>query len=92
MKNRLFAGSSSEDAMLIKTQLEGEMYERLQRHDRVVALPRPFVFSLSDPGTGHDCSLIFYDNAGEHFEPGIANEESPGTLPRGEFLGYLFSL
>ena len=43
-------------------------------HDRVVALPRPFIFSLSDPrGTGHDCSMIFYDNAGEHFEPGITN-------------------
>lgn len=93
MKNRLFAGSSATDAMLIKTQLEGEMYERLQRHDRVVALPRPFIFSVSDPrGTGHDCSLIFYDNAGEHFEPGIANEESPGTLHVASSAGifYLF--
>ena len=26
----------------------------------------------------------------EHFEPGIANEESPGTLPPGEFLGIFF--
>ena len=91
MKNRLFAGSSSADAMLIKTQLEGEMYERLQRHDRVVALPRPFVFSMSDPrGSGHDCSLIFYDNAGEHFEPGIANEESPGTLHVASSSGIFF--
>jgi len=77
--------------MVIKTQLEGEMYERLQRHDRVVALPRPFIFSLSDPrGTGHDCSLIFYDNAGEHFEPGITNEESPGTLHVASSSGIFF--
>ena len=91
MKNRLFAGTDPKDSMLIKTQLEGEMYERLQRHDRVVALPRPFVFSVSDPrGGGHDCSIIFYDNAGEHFEPGIANDESPGTLHVASSSGIFF--
>ena len=91
MKNRLFAGSDPSQAMLIKTQLDGEMYERLERHDRVVALPKPFVFSLSDPrGAGHDCSLIFYDNAGEHFEPGIANDESPGTLHVASSSGIFF--
>jgi hypothetical protein len=91
MKNRLFAGTDPAEAMLIKTQLEGEMYERLERHDRMVALPKPFVFSLSDPrGGGHDCSIIFYDNAGEHFEPGIANEESPGTLHVASSSGIFF--
>ncbi len=91
MRNRLFAASGVETAMLIKTQLEGEMYERLPRHGKVVALPKPFIFSLSDPrGSGHDCSLIFYDNAGEHFEPGIANEESPGALHVASSAGIFF--
>ncbi|MFP6855053.1 MAG: hypothetical protein VB980_04660, partial [Opitutales bacterium] len=91
MKNRLFAATGIESAMLIKTQLEGEMYERFPRHGKVVALPKPFVFSLSDPrGSGHDCSLIFYDNAGEHFEPGITNEESPGALHVASSAGIFF--
>ncbi len=27
-----------------------------------------------------ECSIIFYDNAGEHFEPGVDLDDSPGAL------------
>jgi hypothetical protein len=81
MKNRLFAGGTAEQALLVKTQLEGEMYERVPHGGRFVAMPRPFVFHLSrmNGNEGKDCGLIFYDNAGEHFEPGSDNAESPGA-------------
>ena len=45
----------------------------------MVALPKPLSYSLSN-GEGEAASVIFYDNAGEHFEPGLDIEESPGAL------------
>ena len=91
MKNRLFSASQPEEAILAKTALEGAMYERLPRHGKMVALPRPFAYALgraeNRPGVtvdasdhATDCSIIFYDNAGEHFEPGVDVEDSPGAL------------
>lgn len=91
MKNRLFSASKPEDAVLAKTALEGAMYERLPRYGKMVALPHPFAFALGravqragvapdDSDHATDCSLIFYDNAGEHFEPGVDVEDSPGAL------------
>lgn len=79
MRNRLFSAVTPEEAILQKTALEGAFYERLRRHGRTVALPRPFVYSIRG-GTAPDTSLIFYDNAGEHFEPGLDPESSPGAL------------
>jgi hypothetical protein len=91
MKNRLFSASRPDEAILAKTALEGAMYERLPRYGRMVALPRPFAYAVgravSRPGAtpddsdhATDCALIFYDNAGEHFEPGVDVEDSPGAL------------
>jgi len=93
MKNRLFSASKPEDAILAKTALEGAMYERLPRHGRLAALPRPFSYAVGraamrngapspadEDGHSTDCTLIFYDNAGEHFEPGVDLEDSPGAL------------
>lgn len=83
MKNRLFAGGSAEQAMLVKTQLEGEMYERVPHAGRLVAMPRPFVYRMIPQEKVHqeesEHGLIFYDNAGEHFEPGSDSVESPGA-------------
>lgn len=80
MKNRLFTGATPEQVYLDKTNLEGEMYEEMIRQGRRVKLPRPFIFSL---GVEHDqsrsCALVLYDNAGEHFEPGIDEANSPGA-------------
>ena len=36
-------------------------------------------YSLSADGMA-ETSIIFYDNAGEHFEPGLDIEESPGAM------------
>lgn len=92
MKRTLFAAQTPEGARLVKTQLEGSMYERLPRHGRVVALPKPFVFSAAsaaDP-EHHRCSVIFYDNAGEHFQPGRDSADSPGAQHVASSAGILF--
>ncbi|MDQ8184662.1 FHA domain-containing protein [Pelagicoccus sp. SDUM812002] len=91
MKNRVFSANTPEDAFISKTDFEGVMYERLYRDGKLVPLPRPFVYylqSLTDP----ECraSLVFYDNAGEHFKPGIALDESPGALHVAASAGLLF--
>ena len=89
MRNRLFSALTPEDAILSKTALEGAFYERLRRHGRLVALPRPFVYSIRKK-TGGDTSLILYDNAGEHFEPGLDPESSPGALHVARSSGLIF--
>ncbi len=91
MRNALFSARSPEEALLGKTALEGATYERLPRLGRMVSLPRPFIYNLSRPGTDNaECSLIFYDNAGEHFEPGIDIHDSPGALHVATSAGLLF--
>lgn len=79
MKNSLFSAKNPEDAILAKTALEGLMYERYPRFGKMVALPKPMTYSVSRDGV-EGTSLIFYDNAGEHFEPGLDIEESPGAM------------
>ncbi|MCH8474928.1 MAG: hypothetical protein LAT55_06840 [Opitutales bacterium] len=81
MRNRLFQGLTPEETFLLKTQLEGEMYTRLRRFGQEVSLPRPFSFILSsEKNEDKNEGLIFYDNAGEHFQPNIPLEDSPGAL------------
>lgn len=80
MKIRLFSGATPDQVRLDKTRLEGTMYERFARGGRIVALPKPFIFSVVPlKDASRKCSLVFYDNAGEHFEPGIDEVISPGT-------------
>ena len=91
MKQVLFGARTPEEARLVKTQLEGGMYERLPRQGRFVALPRPFVFSVSSATAPEsNCSLIFYDNAGEHFQPGRDSLDSPGAQHVASSSGILF--
>jgi len=80
MKNCLFGGGSIEQAALMKTQLEGRMYLKIKRGDRVFSYPRPFIYTLAR-SESHEglCNMVFYDNAGEHFEPGIETSVSPGA-------------
>ncbi|MBI4328049.1 MAG: hypothetical protein HY674_22690 [Chloroflexi bacterium] len=91
MKKSLFSAQSPEEARLVKTQLEGIMYERLPRYGRTVALPKPFVFfiaSIRDPA--QRCAAIFYDNAGEHFQPGRDSADSPGAQHVASSAGIFF--
>lgn len=92
MKSRLFSASSPQDAFLAKTGFKGDMYEVLPRRDRRVALPKPFVFRLShlDNERSKASALVFYDNAGEHFEPGVDSVESPGAQHIASASGLVF--
>jgi hypothetical protein len=91
MKQTLFGAETPEGARLVKTQLEGGMYVRLPRQGRMVALPKPFVFSAASIREPNErCSLIFYDNAGEHFQPGRDSADSPGAQHVASSAGILF--
>jgi FHA domain len=80
MKTQLFSAATPEEAVLAKTELEGAMYETLPRLGRKVRLPKPFIFNLSNPRDhADDFAIVFYDNAGEHFEPTRNSADSPGA-------------
>lgn len=77
---RLFNAPTAETAYLSKTDLEGALYSEFYRHGRMVKLPKPFVYDIYHMTDADlQTSLIFYDNAGEHFEPGRNSEDSPGA-------------
>ena len=92
MANQLFSGGNSSEARLLKTDLEGHMYQDVHYNGKLRKMPRPFTFSVSSDnvvGTdGH--SLTFYDNAGEHFQPGMDTEDRPGAKHVGMASGILF--
>lgn len=91
MRNTLFSAATPEDALLGKTALEGATYEKLPRLGRMVSLPRPFIYSISRPGQHRqETSVILYDNAGEHFEPGIDIHDSPGAMHVATSSGLIF--
>ncbi len=91
MKQTLFGAQTPEGARLAKTQLEGGMYVRLPRYGRLVALPKPFVYSVASvQNPSRRCALIFYDNAGEHFQPGRDSAESPGAQHVASSAGIVF--
>jgi len=91
MRKALFGARTPAQAKLAKTVFEGSMYERLPRQGRMVALPRPFIYSLTPKNPDVDqCALIFYDNAGEHFQPGVNIVEQPGAQHVASASGILF--
>jgi len=91
MKNRLFSGSTAAEAQLSKTALEGDMYVEVDRLGRKVRMPKPFIFTAS-PVRNPDLatSVVFYDNAGEHFEPGSNKVDSPGAQHIAAAAGIFF--
>ncbi len=91
MQDTLFGSATAEQAKVAKTDLEGDMYERFTRHGRKVMLPKPFIFNIQPQTVGRRTrAMIFYDNAGEHFQPGIDQTESPGTLHLAASSGIIF--
>jgi hypothetical protein len=91
MRKALFGAQTPAQAKLAKTVFEGAMYERLPRQGRMVALPRPFVYTLTaEEKTRDRCALIFYDNAGEHFQPGVNIVEQPGAQHVASAAGIMY--
>jgi hypothetical protein len=91
MRKALFGAQSPTQAKLAKTVFEGAMYERLPRQGRMVALPRPFVYTLAaEEKMREPCALIFYDNAGEHFQPGVNIVEQPGAQHVASAAGIMY--
>ncbi len=72
-----------EVAILPKTQQTGDNFVNVVELDNVpVHLPKPFIYEIKylSGGTGQqDYNIIFYDNAGEQFQPGADNIVNPGT-------------
>ena len=66
------------------------MYARCQRYDRTVFMPLPFIYSLSRDGCPDRPTIVFYDNAGEHFQPGIDINLQPGAEHVSHAVGILF--
>lgn len=83
-----------------KTALEGDLYNQVRFGEQTVKYVRPLLFTLrpDERHPRHDESdrlariLSLYDNAGEHFQPGMDTTASPVTrhLARSRFLLYLF--
>ena len=77
------AAKRKEVAVLPKTQQTGDDFVNVVELDNIpVHLPKPFVYelkNLTSENNREDCNIIFYDNAGEQFEPGADNMTNPGT-------------
>lgn len=73
---------------LQKTELHGELYNQVTLDGINTQLPKPFMFSIT-PAEHHpdyeharesiSRTLVLYDNAGEHFEPGMDSVDNPTT-------------
>jgi hypothetical protein len=82
-----------------KTELHGELYDEVRLGQQIISLPRPFLFTLRHTGKTTGASdaprmrvMCLYDNAGEHFHPGMDSLSSPGTqhLAKSRVLLFLF--
>ena len=88
----LFLNPQGEDLVLLanlirKTELQGQLYDTVLFGNQSVSYPRPFLFTLS-PTEQHPNAearqrlsrlLCLYDNAGEHFQPGMDSNRSQAT-------------
>ncbi len=86
---------------LRKTETEGELYNPATIENMKLRLPKPFFFDLkfmshhtgaSATETPKPYSLVLYDNAGEHFQPGQDTAASPATrhLMRSDAILFVF--
>ena len=95
LKNRLFSAETPEEAVLEKTQLNSSMYELIQLKNWPEALrfPKPFVYTVAPikkKANANGFSLVFYDNAGEHFRPNVDLVSNPGAKHVAAASGILF--
>lgn len=77
MSLRLFSGKSPQEAYLGKTRLDGNLYQKVWRHQHYADMPRPFIYNLNKSEESY--SVVMYDNAGENYEPGRSGEDYPGA-------------
>ena len=85
---------------IAKTQLDGDLYDRVNMGSHVVSYPRPFLFTLQPMESHPNHSklqevsrvMCLYDNAGEHFLPGTDSSTAPVTrhLAFSRVLFFLF--
>lgn len=83
---------------LEKTEMHGRLYDEVRLDNMRVSLPRPFMFSLrpqphhpwADRREDLTQTLVLYDNAGEHFEPGADSAANPGTQHLAHSRGLIF--
>jgi hypothetical protein len=80
-----------------KTELQGELYDQIRLGQQIVSLPRPFLFTMrsnAKPAAANDRLRVMclYDNAGEHFQPGMDSAAAPGTqhMAKSKALMFLF--
>jgi len=87
-ENRMFMASDrSKVVTLLKTEQVGKDFsDQTIMNGLPLNLPKPFIFQC-DPlnradrtGATRPLNLIFYDNAGEHFQPGNEKVSNPATL------------
>ena len=85
----LFLPSDPDELVALrKTELQGELYNQVLINGMLINLPKPFMFSLNPTEHHPDYervrmkmsrTLVVYDNAGEHFEPGMDSVDNPTT-------------
>ena len=80
MKNRLFSGATPDQVHLEKTQEQGDLYERVFVHGQETRLPMPFMFAVSPArDSAARQGVVFYDLAGELFQPGRSQYDAMKT-------------
>ena len=81
---------------LPKTEIQGNLYHQISWQGSLVNLPMPFVFTLQSSINERNkkyhlpVNITFYDNAGEHFQPGMDDFFNPGTKHLGNSEGIIF--
>ena len=81
---------------LPKTEIQGNLYHQISWQGSLVNLPMPFVFTLQSSINERNkkyqlpVNVTFYDNAGEHFQPGMDDFFNPGTKHLGNSEGIIF--
>lgn len=69
MRRRLFTAATPQEAYIGKTHLSGRLYQKIYRNGTPEHTPRPFIYTINKGKAVH--SVVFYDSAGESFEPSV---------------------
>lgn len=75
-------------------QIGGDFSTQILKNGISFELPKPFIFRLqtihSTGGDPLDRNVVFYDNAGEHFQPGADTVANPATTHLAHSDGIVF--